>query len=126
VRSSRILPLLLFIVMGCSRSDQQASESAYDPEQARSTLTTVLEAWKKGETKSLTKRNPPIRFVDDDLLAGLRLADYEIEEPNLPLKVHQEVSVILSLRDARGNTVRREALYQVATNPNPAVLRSDH
>jgi hypothetical protein len=126
MRTYRMLLALLFVTAGCSGGGQPAVEPRYDTEQARTALITALDAWKKGEAKSLTKRNPPIRFVDDDLLAGLRLSDYEIEEPDLPLKPHQNVSVILSLRDARGKSVRREASYQVGTEPTLAVLRSDH
>ena len=40
-------------------------------------LAALIPTWKNGHVKSLTKRNPPIRFVDDDLLAGLRLSEYE-------------------------------------------------
>ena len=95
------------------------------PKKPRSALVAALDAWKKGEAKSLTKRKPPIRFVDDDLLAGLRLSDYEIDEPDLPVKLHQDVSVRLSLRDARGKSIQREARYQVGTDPTLSVLRSD-
>jgi hypothetical protein len=55
--------------------------------------------------------------VDDDLLSGLRLSEYEIEEPDQPVKLHQDVSVIHEMRDARGKRVRREARYQVGTDP---------
>jgi hypothetical protein len=120
-----MLFVLLFVTAGCSGRGEPPVETRYDPEQARTALIAALDAWKKGEGKSLSKRNPPIRFVDDDLLAGLRLSDYEIEEPDLPFKPHKDVSVILALRDARGKSVRREARYQVGTDPTLAVLRSD-
>jgi hypothetical protein len=123
--SYRMLPILLAVVAGCSGSSQPSSAAPYDCEKANAALVAALDAWKKGEAKSLTKRNPPIRFVDDDLLAGLRLSDYEIEEPDRPIRLHQDVEVILSLRDARGKGVRREARYQVGTHPTLAVLRSD-
>jgi hypothetical protein len=126
MRPSRLLPVLLAVVSGCSGPSRPAPEAPYDSEQAKTALIAALDAWKKGEAKSLTKRDPPIRFVDDDLLAGLRLSDYEIEEPDRPFKLHQDVAVILSLRDARGQRVRREARYQVGTVPTLAVLRSDH
>ncbi|MHC5545016.1 hypothetical protein ACYOEI_42815, partial [Singulisphaera rosea] len=88
-------------------------------------LVAALDAWKKGEARSLARRDPPIRFVDDDLAAGLRLVEYELEEPDAPLLPFKDVPVILSMRDARGKTVRRETSYQVATDPKLAVLRSD-
>jgi hypothetical protein len=125
MRACQMLLVVLFVTAGCSGRSEPAVEPRYDAEQARTALIAALDAWKKGEAKSLSKRNPPIRFVDDDLLAGLRLSDYEIEEPDLPLKPHQNVSVILSMRDARGKIVRREARYQVGTEPTLAVLRSD-
>jgi hypothetical protein len=53
------------------------------------------------------------------------ISDYEIEEPDREIELHKDVEVILSLRDARGNVVRREARYQIATKPGLAVLRSD-
>jgi hypothetical protein len=54
----------------------------------------------------------------------MRLFDYEIEEPDRPLSLHENVEVILSLRDAKGKVVRRETRYQVATEPGLAVLRT--
>ncbi len=116
---------LLLITMGCSGSADPAFEPRYDSAQAQAALTTALEAWKKGEAKGLTRRDPPIRFVDDDFTSGLRLFEYEIEEPDAPLTLHKDVAVILSLRDAKGKAIRREAQYQVATEPALAVLRSD-
>ena len=85
----------------------------------------MLDAWKHGEARSLARHNPPIRFEDEDFVAGLRLADYEIVEPDAPIQLHKNIPVILSLRDPRGRTIRRETNYQVATDPALAVLRSD-
>jgi hypothetical protein len=120
-----VLPVLLAVLTGCSGSSRPASEASYDAETARDALVAALDAWKKGEAKSLARRNPPIRFDDDDLIAGFRLSDYEIDEPDLPVKRHQDVSVRLSLRDAQGRSIQREACYQVGTEPTLAVLRSD-
>jgi len=119
------MPLLL-TVAGCAGAPELPAELRYDSGEARNALATALDAWKKGEARALARRNPPIRFLDDDFAAGLRLSDYEIEEPDREIELHKDVEVILSLRDARGNVVRREARYQVATKPGLAVLRSDH
>jgi hypothetical protein len=125
MRASRVLPLLI-ITAGCSGGTElPTSESPYKPEQARTALVAALDAWKKCEARALPRRKPPIRFVDDDFVAGMRLSSYEIEEPDAPIGLHQNVSVILSLRNARGNVIRRETHYQVATDPALAVLRSD-
>ncbi len=118
-------PIVLAVIVSCTGCSQPASEAPYDSEEARTALIAALDAWKKGEAKSLPKRNPPIRFVDDDLISGLRLSEYEIEEPDLPVKLHQDIAVILEMRDARGTRVRREARYQVGTDPTLSVLRSD-
>jgi hypothetical protein len=123
-KSHRALAVLL-VASGCSGGPGTAAAPPYDSGKARDALVASLDAWKKGQTKTLAKRRPPIRFEDDDLVRGLRLFDYEIEEPDSPITLHQNVGVILSLRDARGNAVRREATYQVATEPALAVLRSD-
>lgn len=119
-----VLPLLTLIA-GCARAPESAAKLRYNPDQAQAALVTAFDAWKKGEARSLAQRNPPIRFNDDDFLAGLRLSDYEIEEPDREIEMHKDVEVILSLRDARGMVIRREAHYQVATRPGLAVLRSD-
>jgi hypothetical protein len=116
----------LIIAAGCSGGAEPAVESRYDSEQARTTLITALDAWKKGEARGLAQRKPPIRFVDDDFVAGMKLSDYEIDEPDAPTGPHQDVHVILALRDARGKAVQREARYQVLIEPALAVLRSDH
>jgi hypothetical protein len=125
MRGCLIVLILLAVVAGCLGKSGPASDGSYDSEQASSALVAALDAWKKGDVKSLTKRNPPIRFVDDDLLAGLRLSDYEIEEPDAPFRPHQDVAVILSLRNAECKAVRREARYQIGTSATLAVLRSD-
>ncbi len=121
----RVLPLLIAIA-GCTQTPELPTDLRYDSGEARAALVTALEAWKKGEARALARRSPPIRLDDDDWKAGLKLADYEIEEPDREIELHQDVEVILSLRDARGNVIRREARYQVATKPGLAVLRSDH
>jgi hypothetical protein len=124
----RFIPVLLGIMIaanGCARRPEPAATTPYDSELARSTLVSALDAWKRGEARKLAKGTPAIRLVDDDLIAGLRLADYEIEEPDDPIERHQDVAVILSLRDRAGKVIRREARYQIATDPGLAVLRSD-
>ena len=124
MRAIRSLLPLLMIVAGCRRGVDPA-EVPYKPDQARAALIASLDAWKQGEAGALPRRDPPIRFVDDDLVNGLKLAEYEIEEPDRPIRLHEDVNVILSLRDARGKPVRHEARYQVATEPALAVLRTD-
>jgi hypothetical protein len=113
------------LATGCSSATEPSATVRYDPERARGALIAALDAWKRGEAKGLARRDPPIRFADDDLVAGWALVDYELEEPDAPILLHKNVPVILSLRDRRGKTARRETHYQVATEPGLAVLRSE-
>lgn len=119
-----LLGVLLF-ALGCSENESEYPVPPYNSEAAKSALVAALDAWKKGASRELPKRTPAIRFVDDDLASGMRLADYEIEEPDAEIALHKDVAVILLLRDGQGRTTRREARYQVATNPGLAVLRAD-
>jgi hypothetical protein len=125
MRVSWVLLALPIVTAGCWRGAGPAADPNYNPEKARTALIDALDAWKKGEARALARRKPPIRFVDEDFAAGLKLSDYEIDEPDAPTGPHQDVHVILSMRDARGKVVRRETQYQVATEPALAVLRSD-
>ena len=125
MRTARRLALVLLAAAGCAKGAGPPAAPPYDGPKAREALVASLEAWKKGQTKGLARRKPPIRFEDDDVVTGLRLAEYEFEEPDAPVRLHQDVAVILSLRDPRGKVVRREARYQVATVPGLAVIRTD-
>jgi hypothetical protein len=125
MRSQQMLLTILILTAGYSAETEPEFDAPYNPTKARAALVASLDAWRKGEASALARRDTPIRFVDDDFVAGLRLSDYEIEEPDAPVGLHQDVHVMLSLRDARGRVVEHEAQYQVATEPAVAVLRSD-
>jgi hypothetical protein len=117
--------LALIISVGCSRGARDPAEPPQDEVRARTALVSALDAWKQGKGKDLSKQQPPIRFVDEDFAAGYRLVEFDLVEPDAPILPFKNVPVILSLRDPRGRTVRRETAYQVTTSPAIAVLRSD-
>jgi hypothetical protein len=98
---------------------------AYDSGRARQTLVTALEAWKQGRAGQLASAQPPIRFVDDDLLDGWQLVDFQPPSPDARLEPYTNISVALVLRDARGSIVNRSASYQVGLAPQLSVLRTD-
>jgi hypothetical protein len=125
MRLRRFFLAILVFITGCWGKPAADSEHPYDGDRARSTLITALDAWKKGEARKLARGKSPIRFEDDDLAAGWKLSDYEIESPDVPSDPHADVEVVLSLRDARGKATQRVARYQVATEPALAVIRSD-
>jgi hypothetical protein len=120
-----LLSIATLVAAGCSRGAGPALPVRYDSERARDALVAALDSWKRGEAEGLARRDPPIRFTDDDIVAGWSLVDYELEEPDAPITLHKDIPVILSLRDRQGRTVRREANYQVATDPSLAVLRCE-
>ncbi len=120
----RILVLaILLAILGCST---QSADQFEDSARAKYILVTALDAWRAGKTKSLTTRNPPIRFADDDQIAGTELVDYEFEDESAPIQPFQNVTVILSLKDKQGQTTQKNARYQIGVDPVLTVLRSDN
>ena len=114
---------ILVATLGCSpKSPHQTEDSA----RAKYILVTALDAWREGKTKSLAARNPPIRFADDEQIAGMELVDYEFEDESAPIQPFQNVTVILSLKDKQGQTTQKNARYQIGVDPVLTVLRSDN
>jgi hypothetical protein len=100
-------------------------ETDFDSSLAREVLDTALTAWREGKAKTLSKRNPTIRFVDEDWRAGYRLAKFEVVHPDEPIQLHKGTQIQLTLIDPNGKTITRPAEYQITLTPNIAVLRSD-
>lgn len=122
-KNSRLLFASLFCLCGCtSQSPGVTDTSAH----AKYVLVTALDAWRAGKAKSLSTRTPAIRFVDDDLVTGAELVDYEFENEAIQIKPFQNVRMVLSLRDSQGQTSRKVAQYQVGIEPGLTVLRSDN
>lgn len=106
------------LLAGCGT--EAALPRAADPEAARAVLAQVLDAWKAGGPAA-----EGVRFVDDDQLAGCKLADYRLAGEVKPLGTSVRQAVTLSLVDRRGKAVRRRAVYHVGTDPMPSVIRQD-
>ncbi|MFO0959461.1 MAG: hypothetical protein U0800_18845 [Isosphaeraceae bacterium] len=128
-RTPLALLLVAFACTACSPGDserraaEQAAAREFDGNAARDALVAALDAWKQGKAKQLDRRLPPIRFADDDMASGWALVGYELRDtPIVPMK---DVPVTLLLRDRRGQSLRREAHYQVATFPALVVHRTD-
>jgi hypothetical protein len=92
-----------------------------DPELARQALRDALDAWQRGTAHDASA----VRVADEDWLAGSKLVSYRVSDRDQPLGAHLRCRVDLTLRDARGKTVARKAVYDVATDPRPAVIRLD-
>lgn len=113
----------LLILAGCAKQSADATE---DSAHAKYVLVTALEAWKQGETNSLSTRKPAIRFADDDQRSGLELVEYEFENEANAVLPFQNVVLYLVLKNQRGETVHKTVTYQVGVEPKLTVLRSDN
>ena len=95
---------ILLLIAGCVQSDFSADA---DPDLAEETLVAALDAWKSRDLQFLVRRDPPIRFADDDQRAGCELLEYEVESSHatrfLPFK---DVKVMLVLKDRNGKPCR--------------------
>ena len=111
-------------MIGCGWSTAVTHDQ--DPELAREILVVALDAWKSREAHLLPKRNPSIRFADDDYLAGYQLVDYTLVNPALQIIPFRDVTVKLVLRSRSGNMLQKTAIYQVGLEPFLSVLRSDN
>jgi hypothetical protein len=113
---------LLGLAVGCRQ--QAAPAISYDRDDARAVLTAALDAWKSGQVRQLARQKPPIAFTDDDLVMGATLISYELAA-DAQFGPHHDVAVQVVLRDRRGTTVTKQAIYQVALDPRRAVFRND-
>jgi len=113
---------LILSAAGCSRAREMRD---FDSDAAKRTLVAALDAWKKGQAASLERHVPPIRFIDDDLSAGLQLIGYDLRSPNRNIRFGESILVELQLRSKQGKAIQRTAAYQVALTPRLAVFRVD-
>lgn len=114
--------LASLLLAGCSRMPTVTPE---DSNHAREVLTETLEAWKRGQPATLAKRQPAIRFVDDDWSAGCQLVDFRVEQADAVIRPFAGVKVHMTLRNRAGKTFERQAEYQISLTPSLSVLRSD-
>lgn len=121
---SQIAVVTLLGAVGCGGPG--SSSSAPVESEVRSLVAEALDAWKAGSAAdALARRSPPLRFVDPDLASGMKLVQFTIGEPGKAYEYVCDIPVELTLRDRRGRAVSRRAVYQVATQPGPSVLRND-
>ena len=124
-RTIRSALALLVLATACSRSQLPvADDRTYESMRAKELLVTVLDAWKQCRAVDL-RRQPPIRFVDDDWTGGWQLLQYEINDDGFPLRPSKNIKVALTLRDRQGNVLQKQATYQIVLDRSPAVLRTD-
>jgi hypothetical protein len=119
----RFILIGLCLIVGCSMGEPEQDVEQSD--RRLSLLTSALDAWQEGTAATLSQRDPPVRFVDDDLMAGCQLTSYDIHEPDAAIEPFADVLVDLTLRDRQGTAIERTVGYQVSLAPGLAVLRSE-
>lgn len=95
-----------------------------DAELARTTLTKVLNHWKKGGKQEDLQGEVPQIFVNDfDWPLGIQLTDYEILGDGQALDANLYAEVMLHLKDDAGNTEDKKVKYCIGTDPKLTVHR---
>ncbi len=96
-----------------------------DPDQARATLATALDAWHDGRTiDEVTNGSPPITVADPKWKAGFKLSRYQVADTNRAAGFDLKIPVELWLEDPRGKTVQEKVKYTVSIQPSRTVIRS--
>ncbi len=117
-----IFAVLILVVGGCQNA---AEANRVDPKLARSTLESVLDSWKRGESiDSMQAQQPAIVVQDMDWKAGFKLRSFEILNDGEAADANLFCSVKLSLDDVGGKPVERHVTYIVGTAPVLTVFRS--
>jgi hypothetical protein len=94
--------------------------------EAETHIRTALDSWIAGAPANLANQTPALRFVDPDEATGQRLGSYTLhiaEAKHTGPTV--DLPVTLTTKNTRGVTKTKRVIYQVATQPTPAVLRND-
>jgi hypothetical protein len=96
-----------------------------DPDQARATLTTALDAWRDGRTiDDLTNGSPSITVSDPSWKAGFKLSRYEVSEASRAAGFDLKIPVELWLEDTAGKAVQEKVKYTVSVQPSRTVIRA--
>ena len=114
-----VLLAVLSFALGCG-----SGRPAADVDRARRAVTTALDSWKANEPPTALKARPdPVEFAEE-LRATHALAEYAIGKADASDKDVIRFTVTLKLRDKKGKTSEREAVYAVALK-TPVVVSRD-
>jgi hypothetical protein len=125
MRSFRLATIMLLAVQalcGCGSGSYRVAP--LDADEARETLQSALESWKKDESiDALQKETPPIVVVDVDWSGGMKLLTFEAIDQGTEVDGRLVNKVKLTLQDARGAQRKETVTYLVTTSPALTVLR---
>jgi hypothetical protein len=96
-----------------------------DAVQARQALRVALDTWQKGAAPaSLKEGEPSIQIVDHQWRSGYQLVRYQVRDDR-PLGTNLRCQVQLSLKNTKGKSLQKKAVYSVGTNPILTVVREE-
>ena len=111
--------LFAALPLGCGGS------TPADPDLARATLATALDAWRDGRTiDEVTNGSPPITVADPEWKAGFKLSRYEVAETTRASGFDLRMPVQLWLQDPKGKAIEQKVKYTVSVQPARTVIRA--
>jgi hypothetical protein len=106
---------LLLPVLGCGGGSLPPMAS---PDQARSALTTALDAWKSDASiEALTKGQPPIYFNEPRLKSDARLLNFQLRDSHEMYGQSVRIEVDMTFQQKDGTTKERKVSYLIDTSP---------
>ena len=116
--------LIAIVGLGCGSG---GSAPELDAGLAQRSLTTVLDAWKQGQTSdSLQQGSPKIVAVDNQWQSGLKLVDYKVLDTSTNDGSNLHVPVELELEDGAGVRSKQTVNYTVGTSPQITEIGRAH
>jgi hypothetical protein len=88
-------------------------------------LRVALDTWKKGAAPgSLKEGEPSIQIVDHQWRSGYQLIRYQVGNDR-PLGANLRCQVQLALKNPKGKSLQKKAVYSVGTSPVLTVVREE-
>jgi hypothetical protein len=113
------------LTAGCGGANYQPAPPS-NPTQAKQTLTTVLDTWKSGASRTaLASQSPKIYVGDEDWSEGKKLSSYQLKSEGESVGHSVRFQVQLEMETAKGRKQQKAARYIVVTDPVHSVTRDD-
>jgi hypothetical protein len=110
-------------LMGCSSGP---AVLVGDHDEAKTIVSTALDAWKAGEKPDkLRSETPKIIVADEDWQSGSALKAYQVTGTPLEAGGHWRVSALLTLSANGKSETQKNVAYAVTMEPEITILRAD-